>query len=135
MWAKGSGELSTMWHLLCDLQWQGRTTAIISDTRGGHGPPTLGVCEQAPPAAPVTSEFGKKWALQPSTTGCCSHSSGNTSALLLPLPNVLGTTYTCLITVTSQDPATRSSLHSISCMAKWDEVFLAWPTGGGGKPP
>ena len=52
----------------------------------------------------------KNRALQPSTTCCCSHSPGNIPILLLPLPNVPGTTYTCLTTVTSQGPATRSTL-------------------------
>ena len=28
--------------------WQGKTAAATSDSRGGHGPPLLGVCEQAP---------------------------------------------------------------------------------------
>lgn len=36
--------------------WRGQTTVIISDSRGGHGPPPLGVCELAPLVAPVTSE-------------------------------------------------------------------------------
>ena len=34
---------------------QGQTTAAISKSRGGHGPLPLGICEQAPLAAPVTS--------------------------------------------------------------------------------
>ena len=33
----------------------GQTAAAIPDSRGGCGPPILGVCEQVPPAAPVTS--------------------------------------------------------------------------------
>ena len=53
----------------------------------------------------------RRWALQPSATHCCSHSSGNAHALLLPLPNGVGTAYTCMrVTATSQGPVTRSSL-------------------------
>ena len=33
-----------------------KTLAVISDSRGGHGLPPLGICEQAPLAAPCTSE-------------------------------------------------------------------------------
>ena len=39
-------------------RWQGQTTAIITDSRGGHGPHSLGVPEQVPPAVPITSEEG-----------------------------------------------------------------------------
>ena len=46
-----------------------------------------------------------------STTYCCSHSSGNAHNLLLPLPNTLGTAYTCLrVTAVSHGPATRCRL-------------------------
>ena len=37
-------------------RWQGKNTAVISDSIDGHGSPTLGVHEQVPLAAPVTSE-------------------------------------------------------------------------------
>ena len=37
-------------------RWQGQTTAVTSETRAGCGPLPLGVREQAPLAAPVTSE-------------------------------------------------------------------------------
>ena len=37
--------------------------AVISDYRGGHGRPPLGVCEQEPPAAPVTSRVPQRRAL------------------------------------------------------------------------
>ena len=37
-------------------RWQGQTTTVISDSRGGHGLLPLGVHEQAPLEAPVTSE-------------------------------------------------------------------------------
>ena len=43
VWPEGSGGLNTMQHLLCDLRWWGQTTAVISDTRGRHGPPPLRV--------------------------------------------------------------------------------------------
>ena len=39
-------------------RWWGQSTTVISDSRGGHGPLPLGVHEQAPLAAPVTSEEG-----------------------------------------------------------------------------
>ena len=67
--------------------------------------------EHLRPQSPQTS--AKKRALQPSTTCCCSHSPGNTPALLQPLPKTPGATYTCLTTVTSQGPATRRSLHHL----------------------
>ena len=37
--------------------WQEQSTITISDSRGGHGLPPLGVCEQVPPEGPVTSGF------------------------------------------------------------------------------
>ena len=55
-----------MLHLLCGLgernasckiyRWWGQTTVLITDSRGGRGPLPLGVPEQAPLEAPVTSE-------------------------------------------------------------------------------
>ena len=38
--------------------WQGQTTTVITDSRGRHGLLPLGVPEQAPLAAPITSEEG-----------------------------------------------------------------------------
>ena len=63
-----------------------QTRAVISKTRGrGAWSPPLGICEQAPPVAPVTSEVGKKKrVLQLSTTHSCSHSPGNTLAQAAP---------------------------------------------------
>ena len=58
VWAKGSGGLSMMCHLLCDLQVAG--ISHRSHLKRGRSPPPLGVCEQAPPVAPVISEVGKK---------------------------------------------------------------------------
>ena len=92
------------------MWYTGQTTPVISDTRGGCGPPPLGVCEQAPPIAQGTSEVSKEEDTATEHHLLLLHSTGNTPALLLPLPDTLGTTYTCLITVTSQCPATRSSL-------------------------
>ena len=40
-------------------RWQGQTTTVITESRGGHGPLLpLGVHEQASPAVPITSEEG-----------------------------------------------------------------------------
>ena len=39
-------------------KWRGQTTAVITDFRGGRGLLPLGVPEQAPHVAPVTSEEG-----------------------------------------------------------------------------
>ena len=39
-------------------RWQGQTTTVITDSRGGHGPLPLGVPKQAPLVAPITSEEG-----------------------------------------------------------------------------
>ena len=36
--------------------WQGQTTTVITDSRDRHGLLPLGVPEQAPLAAPITSE-------------------------------------------------------------------------------
>ena len=79
----GGGWLS----LLFDLQVAGQTTAIILGTKWGHCLPTQGVCEQSPPAAPVTSEVGKKEGTATEHHPFWSCSPGNTPALLLPLPN------------------------------------------------
>ena len=39
-------------------RWQGQNTTVITDSRGGHDLLPLGVPEQAPLAAPITSEKG-----------------------------------------------------------------------------
>ena len=39
-------------------RWQGKTTAVITDSRNGHGLLPIGVPEQAPPAVPISSEDG-----------------------------------------------------------------------------
>ena len=64
------------WALRCRIwRWQGQTIEVISETGGKHGLPPLGVCEQAPPAAPATTEVSKK---EGTATEC--------NTLLLPLP-------------------------------------------------
>ena len=123
------------WYLLCDLQAAETNHRVISETREGCALPPLGVCEQAPPVAPVTSEVKNKKMMQWSTTCYCSLTSGNKPALLLPLPNAPGSTHTCLITVTSQDPATSRACAAPPVWAKWEGMLLVWSTGGRGKPP
>ena len=71
-------------------------STVISDSRGGHGPPPLGICEQTPPMATVTSEVTKQKGTATTTTHCCSHTPGNPHILPLPLPNTPGATYICL---------------------------------------
>ena len=46
--------------LAWNYRLQGQTTAVVSDTIGGHGLPPLGVCEQALPVAPGISEIIKE---------------------------------------------------------------------------
>ena len=36
------------------LEVLGATTTVTSDSKGGHGLPPLGVCEQVPLVAPIT---------------------------------------------------------------------------------
>ena len=36
--------------------WPKQTTTFISDSKGGHGMPPVGICEKAPLVAPITSE-------------------------------------------------------------------------------
>ena len=92
-------------------RWQ--TAAVISDTRGRHGLPPVGAVNRYHLQPQAPHWWAKKRALRASTTRCGSHLSGNTPTLQLPLPNAPGTTYTCLITITSQAPVTRSSLHHL----------------------
>ena len=56
VWDKGSGGLSMTGHLLSDLQVAGTKHSNHLKHQRGHGLPPLGVCEQAPFVAPVTSE-------------------------------------------------------------------------------
>ena len=54
--------LSVLWCLAHGLQVVVEKS-VNSDSRVGCGAPPLGVCEQAPPMAPVTSEVGAEEAL------------------------------------------------------------------------
>ena len=114
--AKGSWGLSATRCLLHNLQMVGTDHSSHLRNQRGYGQPPLGVNEQASPAILVTLQVGKKRVLTPSTNHWYSHSPGNTPTLLLPLPYILGTAYICLITGTSQDLATSSSLYSTCCM-------------------
>ena len=116
-------------------RWQGETTAVISETRGGVACHHWGCVNRLHLGPQSPQRLSKKRALQPSTTHVWSHIPGNTPTLLLPLPKSPGSAHTCLITVTSQDPATRRACAATPVSAKWDRVFLAWSTGGRGKPP
>ena len=98
---------------MSDLQPAETNTAVISDTRRRHGPPPLGVCEQVPPAALVTSDVSKEEGSATEHHPLLLSLLGNTPALLLPLPNAPCTAYICQITVTSQGPASRSSMHHL----------------------
>ena len=93
-------------------RWQGWTTAVISDSRVGHGPPQLGVHEQAPLVAPITSEDITEGTVTKHHPRLLSVPWELTHTLLLPLPNALSTVLISLrFITTSQGPATRSSLH------------------------
>ena len=92
------------------LQAAGANHSSALRHQRGAWPDTIGVCEQAPPAAPVTTEVSKE-----EGTATEHH------PLLLSVPQehtrpaaaparCSEATYACLITVTSQGPATRSSL-------------------------
>ena len=86
-----SGEVR--WGVSCvDLRWQGETTAVISDSRGGCGLPPLQVCELAPPVAAITSEVGTKEDTSTEHTHCCFHCPGNAHDLMMQLPNAPGAT-------------------------------------------
>ena len=89
-----------MQHLLCGLsgqgvscmvcRWQGQTTAIISDSRDGRGPPPLGTPEQKSLAAPTTSEGTTEKDIMTEHHLLLFSLPWNTPALLLPLPNAQG---------------------------------------------
>ena len=70
--------LSAIRHLLHGLQAVG---ANSPNSRGGQGPPTLGILEQEPPAAPVTSEIDTEEGIATNHHCCCSHSPGNANTL------------------------------------------------------
>ena len=60
VWAKGSRWLSMMWCLLSYLEVAGTNHSSHLKHQRVAWPPPLGVCEQAAPAAPVTSEVDKE---------------------------------------------------------------------------
>ena len=60
VWAKGSGGLSTMQHLLCDLQAAGTNHSSYLENQRGSWSATTGVCDLAPPAVLAISEVVKK---------------------------------------------------------------------------
>ena len=99
-------------------------------------PTTARVCEEVPPAAPVTTEISKK-----------EGTATEHPLLLLSLP----WEHTCLAAASAkcswQCPCMLDHYHypgplqlGAACAAppawdKWDGVLLAWSTGGWGKPP
>ena len=108
-----------MQHLLCGLRqgascvicsWLGQTTTVITDSRGGRGPLSLGVPEEEALVAPITSEKGiaiEHYLLLLSLPWELAHSAAATakcSGHFVNLPR--------LITI-SQGPETRSSLHHL----------------------
>ena len=105
---KGSGGLSTIWHLLCNLQVAGiNHSSHLRNQRGAWPTTTRGLLTGSTCSPSHLRGQQKKRALQATNTCCFSRSPGNPPTLLLPLPKALGSTPTHLITVTSQDPATR----------------------------
>ena len=68
----------------------GQTTAVISDSRCGHGMPPLGIHEQAPLAAPITSKGTTEEDIATEHHLLFSLSWEHTHPEL-PLPNALGT--------------------------------------------
>ena len=110
----GRGGLNAMKHLLCGLQAAGaHHSTYLRHQRWAWPTTTKGPVNRhyLQPQSPLRS--AKKRALQPNTTHCCSPSPANVPTLLLPLPNASGATYTCPITVISQGPARKSSLHHL----------------------
>ena len=95
-------------HLLCGLRAVGGLNEAchllhaLWALRKNHSSHQRGIREQALPVSWSHQRLAKKRELQPSTTHCCSHSPGNTPALKLPM-----------LTITSQGPATRSSLSHL----------------------
>ena len=78
--------------LVC--RWRGQTTAVITDSRRRPGPLLLGVSEQAPREALVTSEEGtviKHYLLLLSLpwelTSCCCHCQMLWHLVNLPKPH------------------------------------------------
>ena len=116
-WAKDSKWLCVTWRHLHDLQMSGTNdSSHFRNQRGAWPTSTRGQWTGSTCSPSHLRDQQKKRALQLTTTHWCSHSPGNTPALLPPLPNTPGSTHTWLITVTSQNPETRISQCSKSCM-------------------
>ena len=115
--------------VVCSLQRQ--TTTVISDSRGGRGPPPLGIPEQEPPAASTTSEGTKEEDIVMEHHLFLLLLPQEYTRPLLPLPNVWQVPR-CLIIPLLQLGA---ALTGPPVGAKQDKVLLAWSTGGRGKPP
>ena len=114
--------------------WQGQTTAVVSEARGRHGFPPMGVCEWAPTLTLVISGDGKKegtvtkhytlWLSLPWEHTCpaastAKHSGWCSDSWILSLPKTLQ-----LGVAGAAPPA----------WAKWDRMLLVWSAGKGGKP-
>ena len=116
-------------------RWWGKTVSVISDSRGGHGPPPLGVPEQKSLTAPTTSE---------GTTEKDVVTEHHLLLLLLPWENPCPVAATanalggaqmidhCPFPRNLQLGATCAAPHLVT---KQDEVLLVWSTGSGGKSP
>ena len=118
VWAKGSGGLSATWCLLHDLKVPGMDLGShLRDQREAWPQNTqgLGVGSMCGPSH-LKGWQTKNRALQPSTSHCYPTPLG-TYPPAAATPKCSGQQAPrCLITVLSQDPATRSSWCSTSCM-------------------
>ena len=121
-------------------RWQGQTVAVVSEARGRHGLPPWGTCEWAPPVTPNTTSVVEKE--KKNNTGHCNYVPYTVAHTLLGtyLPcscycQMLWAVPRHLVNVPSQDPKTRSSLCSTSCMGKLGQGLLSWSAGSGGKTP
>ena len=116
-------------------RWRGQSTAVISDSRGGSGLPPLRVHEQALPVAPVTSEGTTEESIVTKHRLLLVSLRWEHTHLLLPLPNSLGSA-----PILDHCPFPGNLQLGAACAAppgwaKREGMFLAWSTGGGGKPP
>ena len=74
-------------------RWWVQTTAVISDSRGGHGPPPLGIPEQKPLAAPTNSEGTTEEDVVTEHHLLLLSFHWEHTTLLLPWPNSLGSAH------------------------------------------
>ena len=96
--------------------FQGQITAAIYDSRGEHGPPPLGIHEQAPLMTQSPHKAPQRRTFQFNTTHCCTHSPENSQTLVRPLPNALGNFKICLkLITTSQGPTNQDQPAPPSC--------------------